>query len=62
MFRLRNEQHVASLNILAYARGVRRKDCGSAEDIFENRYILLLLLRPPKLVNSKNEIQQQTVR
>ena len=23
----------ASLGILAYARGVRRKDCGSAEDV-----------------------------
>ena len=31
--RLRNEIHVATLGILAYARGVRRKDCGSAEDV-----------------------------
>ena len=38
----------ASLGILAYARGVRRKDCGSAEDV---------LLRSAEV--SKREVDKQ---
>ena len=61
MFRLRNEQHVASLNILAYARGVRRKYSGSAEDIFLNlQYMVYFSLRPPKLVHLKYTSRLQT--
>ena len=53
-FRLRNEQRVASLNIFAYAHGVRRKYSGSAEDIFLNlEYMVYFSLRPPKLVHLK---------
>ena len=58
MFRLR----YASLNIFAYAHGVRRKYSGSAEDIFLNlQYMVYFSLRPPKLVHSKYANQLQTV-
>ena len=45
MFRLRNERHVATLNIFSYAHGVRHKYSGSAEDIFLNlQYMVVCLL------------------
>ena len=52
----------ASLNIFAYAHGVRRKYSGSAEDIFLNlQYIIYFSLRPPKLVNVKYASRLRTV-
>ena len=45
MFRLRNERHVATLNIFSYAHDVRHKYSGSAEDIFLNlQYMVVCLL------------------
>ena len=52
----------ASLNIFAYAPGVRRKYSGSAEDIFLNlQYMVYFSLRSPKLAYLKYASRLRTV-